>query len=120
MIKFEDVSKAYTGKVGCACGCNGNYYVASHFGVENGNKDCGYEAYTECNDRAVKMAVNKLNSLIDWSNPNEVKKHVNDEWAYVDHGIDRTITLYFMKPMLESIQRRAMMKAIQAAEVAAA
>lgn len=120
MIKFEDVAKAYTGKVGCACGCNGTYYVASHFGVENGNKDCGYAAYDECNDRAVKMAVNKLNKLIDWSNEAEVREHVNSEWAYVDHGNGRTITLYFVKPMLESIARRAMMKAVQAAEVATA
>ena len=111
MIKFEDVSKAYTGKVGCMCGCNGTYHVASHFGVENGNKDCGYEAYDKCNDRAVKMAVNKLNKLIDWNDPDMVKKHVTNEWAYVDHGNGRTVCVYFMKPMLESIARREAMKA---------
>ena len=64
-IAFEDIKKSYNGKPGCMCGCNGNYAVASHFGIEAANKETGYEAYSNCADRAVKIAVNKINAAIE-------------------------------------------------------
>ena len=97
MIELSTVKKVYTGRQGCACGCRGNYSIASSFGVERANKAVGWNAYERCSDRAVKMAVNKLNALIDWDNPEDVETHVNEDFAWYDHGEDRTVTVYFFK-----------------------
>ena len=103
MIKFEQVQQSYTGRVGCMCGCNGKYSIASHWGVEAANKDVGYEGYDKTNDRAVKLAVNKINKLLDWNNPKDVTNHVefnNDGTAmcaWYNHGKDdgRIVVVYF-------------------------
>ena len=94
MIKFEDVTKSYTGKRGCMCGCLGTYRVASHHGVEAANKAAGWEAHSETNDRAVKMAVTKLNKAIDWDDEEMVAKHVEDGYAWFDTDT-RTCVVYF-------------------------
>jgi len=94
MIKFEDVKQSYNGKVGCMCGCQGNYYIASHYGIEQANKDVGYDAYETTNDRAVKLAINKINANIDWNNEEDVREHVTADYAYVDINGRRT-AVYF-------------------------
>jgi hypothetical protein len=105
MIKLSDIKQVYTGRQGCACGCRGTYHIASSFGVLQANEQSGWEAHEKCNDRAVKMAVNKINKLIDWNDPEDVKEHVrpNDDkgrghsFAYYDFGNDRTVTVYFFE-----------------------
>jgi len=77
MIKFENVKTIYSGKHGCMCGCRGKYSVTSHFGIAAANKEIGYDGYDSPNDRSVKILINKLNKLIDWSDPNEVNKHTD-------------------------------------------
>jgi len=94
MIEFKNVKKSYNGKVGCMCGCQGKYYVASHYGVEQANKDVGYEAYETPNDRAIKLAVKKINDNINWNDEEDVRKHVNNDFAYVDINGRRT-AVYF-------------------------
>ena len=94
MLKFEDVKKSYTGKIGCMCGCIGKYQIASHFGCEAANKEYGYDAYEECNDRSVKTTINKLNKLIDWNDPECVEKHVNEHHAWFETDT-RNLVVYF-------------------------
>lgn len=94
MIDFNNVKLSYTGKRGCMCGCLGTYRVASSHGVEAANKDAGWDAYSETNDRAVKLAVNKLNKSIDWNDPVCVERHVNDNHAWFDTAT-RTCVVYF-------------------------
>ena len=99
MIELSDVKKAYTGRQGCACGCRGTYHVASTFGIEQANRQTGWNAYEKCSDRAVKMAVNKINKLIDWNDPKDVAEHVHTDnnFAWYDFGNNRTVTVYFFE-----------------------
>ena len=97
MIKLENVMKSYTGKQGCMCGCRGNYKVASkHLTQANESRGYDYEA-EDVSDRSVKMAVNKLNKLIDWNDPEAVAEHVNEDHAYFDTDNGRTICVYFVQ-----------------------
>ena len=94
MINFNDVVKSYNGSIGCMCGCRGKYFIPSHVSIEEANKKIGYEGYDRHNDRAVKIAVNKLNKMIDWDNPEEVDKHVNSEFAWFETET-RNTTVWF-------------------------
>ncbi len=96
MINFQDVAQSYTGKVGCACGCQGKYQIASHYGIEAANKACGYDGYDVCSDRSVKGTVAKLNKLIDWTNPASVAECVQDEYATFETDNGRVLTVYFV------------------------
>lgn len=95
MINPENVISSYTGKQGCMCGCIGNHRFASAH-VEEARKQRGYDiGLDEISDRSVKMAVNRLNKLIDWSDLDMVKKYVNEDHAYFDTDNGRTIHVYF-------------------------
>lgn len=98
MINVNDVLKSYTGKIGCMCGCRGSYRVASkHLAAANAERGYDYDPL-DVSDRSVKMAVNKLNKLIDWNDPNMVKKHVTADYAYYDNEqTGRTVCVYFAK-----------------------
>ena len=95
MILFENVRKSYTGAHGCMCGCKGKYAIPNHFGCEAANKEVGWDAYDQCSDRSVKLAVSKLNKLIDWSNTECVKEHVNEDYAWFETET-RNIVVYFI------------------------
>ncbi len=96
MIDVNTVLKSYTGKMGCMCGCRGAYRVASKH-LEAANAERGYDYDPEdVSDRSVKMAVNKLNKLIDWNNTKMVKQYVTTEYAYYDNDqTGRTVCVYF-------------------------
>ncbi len=66
-ISFNQVTKTYNGKSGCACGCNGNYTIPSHVSIEDANKEVGYNAYDakDVSDRRAKIALTKINKAID-------------------------------------------------------
>ena len=66
-IKFEDVFKSYNGRNGCMCGCLGDYKLPSHTSIDEANRQIGYDGYTDedVSDRSVKIAVNKVNKLIE-------------------------------------------------------
>ncbi len=91
-IKFEDVTKSYNGKTGCMCGCQGNYSVASHYGIEAANKEIGYEGYDKCNDRSVRIAVNKINKAIaaDVLPDGQELQYEPGEWYCLDTNERRT------------------------------
>jgi acetolactate synthase regulatory subunit len=98
MIDVNAVLKSYTGKIGCMCGCRGVYRVASKH-LEAANAARGYDYDPEdVSDRSVKMAVNKLNKLIDWNDAKMVEQHVTTEYAYYDNDqTGRTVCVYFVK-----------------------
>ena len=55
MINVDSVLKSYTGKVGCMCGCNGTYKVASkHLNAAGVERGYAYDD-DEVSDRSVKM-----------------------------------------------------------------
>jgi hypothetical protein len=100
MINVTDIKMVYTGSQGCQCGCRGNYNISSRYGVEQANKSTGWEAHEKCSDRAVKMAVNKINKLIKWDDPEDVKTHVRPDghdFAFYDFGNNRTVCVYFFE-----------------------
>lgn len=95
MIQFEQVFKAYNGKAHlCMCGCSGKYSIPSHVALEEANKKTGWDAYDKHSDRSVKYVVKMLNELIDWNDPDDVNKHVTEDYAYVDTGTRRYV-VYF-------------------------
>ena len=116
MIKFEQVGKIYTGQAGCCdCGCSGKYEIASHLGVDAANVQVGYTEFYKTNDRAVKLAVNKINKLIDWNNPEDVNTYVDFDddgtaiYAWHYHGKDnnRVVAVCFVKGTHLAIPQRA-------------
>jgi hypothetical protein len=95
MIKFEDVTKAYSGDAGrCMCGCSGTYFVPSHVPLQKANAAVGYDAYDEHNDSSVKRIVNKINKAHKKMDKEVVHLFSNENFAYADVG-KRTYTVYF-------------------------
>lgn len=88
-IAFENVTKTYNGKSGCACGCKGTYTLPSHVSIEESNKKTGWDAYDESSvsDRRAKIALSKINNAIDEFGPLAKDKgngafeyYANDVW----------------------------------------
>jgi hypothetical protein len=95
MIDAGTVIKSYTGRQGCMCGCQGTYRVASQY-FEKAGAERGY-AYdqSDISDRSVVGTVNRLNRLIDWSDPEAVAQHVTSDHAWFDTPNGRTLVVYF-------------------------
>lgn len=71
-INFDDIISSYNGKSGfCCCGCSGKHsYPAAK--VDQASKAIGYTPHPDdINDRAVRIAVNKINRAIK-DNPHAV------------------------------------------------
>ena len=103
MIKVEDVMKSYRGGLGCMCGCQGTYRVAAdHFHAAGQERGYDYDQ-EDVSDLSVKMAVNKLNKLIDWDDPECVEKHVLDDYAFYETDT-RQIVVYFVKHPMPELQ----------------
>jgi hypothetical protein len=66
-IQFNQITKTYNGKTGCACGCNGNNTIPSHVSIDEANKSEGRNAYDadSVSDRRCKIALAKVNKAID-------------------------------------------------------
>lgn len=88
-IEVKDVMSVYSGKEGCACGCNGKYFTAkAHQAVAS--KDRGYEVTDdEISDSMIKKVTNLMNNTPD----NQVEK--NSDWFSMMVG-QRVYTLYFV------------------------
>lgn len=66
---LANVVKVYNGKIGCMCGCNGKYKVATAH-REQADKNRGYPYSDEdISDRSVKIIFNKV-----MKNPNRVEE----------------------------------------------
>lgn len=108
-INFNQITKTYNGRVGCACGCNGSYTIPSHVSIEAANASVGYNAYNESDvsDRRAKIALTKINKAIEEYGPlaqlvNGYYEYTcNDVWfcySYSFVAIDignRATTVYF-------------------------
>lgn len=101
MINVENVMSVYTGEAKtCMCGCKGNHRYASALRA-NASYRRGYVVGDdEVSDISVKRAVNRLNKLIDWSNPDVVEKHVESDGytVWFDEG-NRTVVAYLNAPL---------------------
>ena len=58
-VAFEKVVKAYSGKPGCCCGCNGDYHYTT-LGVKTGT----FARTPDVNDQTARKIVDKINSLL--------------------------------------------------------
>lgn len=91
MFDLSKVTKVYSGRKGCACGCRGKYSYASAFKCDRPSYYTGDDGVS---DRTVKTMVNKVDKLLrDGSDVQRV--HVDDDYVAVDLDHDRTYTLYF-------------------------
>ncbi len=85
-MQVENVTRVYSGKIGCMCGCNGKYRTASKF-RELVGKERGYAVDdNEVSDRSVKIMYTKV-----MSNPNRVEE---GNYVYVEHN-GRIQVVYF-------------------------
>ena len=105
MINLNNVVKSYNGKIGCMCGCNGNYSLPESSDLNEINKSYGFENYStkDVSNRRVKTAINKVNKALTMSEEElenaglntGISKGLNGEsFAYVDSG-SRTTVVYF-------------------------
>jgi hypothetical protein len=92
MISLDKVASAYSGKVGCICGCNGDYAYPSDW-VDQAGKDRGYALRAEeVSDRLVKNRVNRLNKMI--ANKDYDKFDEYDFGVFLEKN-GRTVAVYF-------------------------
>ena len=89
---IDKVYEVYTGYVGCMCGCNGKYSVASKY-KKYANKQRGY-ALNNISDRSVKIIYNKIVKAINNNEKVEVSSKHN--YAYVEKG-ERCLAAYFVE-----------------------
>ena len=86
---IDKVYEVYTGKVGCMCGCNGKYSVASKY-KKYANNQRGY-AINNISDRSVKIIYNKIVKAI-----NNEKVEVTNNYVYIAKG-ERCLAAYFVE-----------------------
>jgi len=72
VIDLAKVTKTYSGKTGCACGCGGDYYYMPSESKPD---------YEQANLRGAKMRVNKIIKAFADGRPVEVF-HYDDESIY--------------------------------------
>ena len=90
MLNIErDITKVYSGKHGCMCGCMGKYTVSPHFRKLVGDQR-GYPVDDdEVNARSVKIIANKV-----LKDPNAIWE---DNHVYVvDSGANRVRVVWFI------------------------
>lgn len=94
MISIEKVASAYSGAIGCMCGCLGDYAYPSNR-VEEAGKERGYSLRAEeISDRRVKTRVNRLNKMI--ANKDYDRLHTYDFGIFAEKN-GRTVGIYFKK-----------------------
>lgn len=59
-LQPEDIQCAYSGKPGCACGCNGKYYYAKKFQAEAGKRRGYPVTKNEVNDTQIVRILNVI------------------------------------------------------------
>jgi hypothetical protein len=86
-VTLDRVFTAYNGKVGCMCGCNGNYAYASQH-AELASKDRGYEVTEdEISDNKIKRRFNTIKKF-------EGEYIVGETYVYIEEN-DRCFAIYF-------------------------
>lgn len=88
-IDASKVVQSYSGKRGCQCGCNGNYYY-QNVTMEQIRKHLGYEPDPKCiNKGQITRVVKVINQ-----NLSKAKIATNGHYAFVNLD-DRTYVVYF-------------------------
>ena len=83
-VKVSKVTHAYNGRVGCMCGCNGDYVYTE------AAKGPGYKV--DRNDRKVASRVAQMNRLLSSGDYDELD--VGSTYVYVQRG-GRCFAAYF-------------------------
>jgi hypothetical protein len=92
MIALEKVASAYNGRIGCMCGCIGDYAYASDY-REQAGKERGYALSDEdVSDRKLKIRLNKLNKMIAAKDYNSLEEY--DFGVFVEKN-GRALGVYF-------------------------
>ena len=85
MFTLENVTKVYTGKPGCMCGCRGKYSYTAHGAAA---AQLGDDVSDSINERSVKIIFNKV-----MNNP---KHKVENGIAFVETAT-RNLVVYFVE-----------------------
>ena len=89
-MDISNITRVYSGKIGCMCGCNGNYTTNPAY-KEQVSKERGYPVGDdECNVRSVKIIAKKV-----LSNPN-ANRTESTEYVFVEQN-GRISVVYFAK-----------------------
>lgn len=107
-LTASDVLKAYSGKPGCACGCNGKYYTSPD-NRKASDEDDGYA----CSDDQVQLKqVNRIMRQVQWASRHDTFEanidrvdratvcwNVADDLQYVTATVrpSRVYTIYLTK-----------------------
>ncbi len=97
MFDINKVTRVYSGRKGCACGCRGNYSTASQY--RDSRPSYQHDSDDGISDRAVKSIVNKVTKFICDPTSDVARVIVDDrhgDWIAVDMKHDRTYTIYFV------------------------
>lgn len=99
-LTVVQVAQVYSGKPGCACGCNGNYRVNSAY-VAQVAKNKGYAVDAEdVNDAQVTRVLNKLKAASRNDDPrvSSWMADDNDEWfsAEIDGRVYTVYTIAYL------------------------
>jgi hypothetical protein len=57
MLDISKITKVYSGRIGCMCGCRGKYSY-TELGAKNDNP--GYDVSDKVNERSVRIIANKV------------------------------------------------------------
>ena len=97
-IELSKVTKSYTGRVGCMCGCIGRYVLPSHVNIAAENEKVGYESFSESDvsDHSVKSTVTKINRALamseDERNDNGISVVINEVICSIEvNGRNNTV-----------------------------
>lgn len=93
-IKRDRILKAYNGRVGCMCGCNGNYAYPTTITPAEIQAHQGWcPSDEDYNDNAVKLRIGRIENLINTGAATEV--NITDQYIYVEYGNNRCFAVYF-------------------------
>ena len=56
-VNISGITKVYSGKIGCMCGCRGKYSYTAHGAVDD---NPGYDVSDSVNERSVKIIAKKV------------------------------------------------------------
>lgn len=94
-ITFDRVVSAYRGKVGCMCGCNGDYAYTSKY-QDFASKDRGYPVSDdEVSDKKVRRRYNDIQELEGQVEYTMGLSTNGIMYIYAEYGNNNCMALYF-------------------------
>jgi len=92
MFDKSKITKVYSGRKGCACGCRGKYSYGSKY---ISRRPSYYDHMEGVSDRTVSVITNRVMGLLQDQNAPVERVIWEDNFVAVDLMNDRTYTLYF-------------------------